>query len=84
MIKYLKTFSSCLKTKYLTMTESSSSTTQMLGRWKIKPNQESSEIINNFWNNSDHCGDIICGDPVKNKEFLNEKLKRLKNTHIKP
>lgn len=48
-----------------------------LGRWKVKKHQEHSEVINNFWNNSDHCGDVICGDPIKNKHLLEQKLQQI-------
>ena len=39
----------------------------LLGRWNIKEpkNQIYTKV---FWANSDHCGDIICGNPLKNKE----------------
>jgi hypothetical protein len=45
----------------------------LLGRWNIKENtkQIDSKV---FWANSDHCGDIICGNPLKNKKnFENHK-----------
>lgn len=45
----------------------------LLGRWNIKENttQIDTKV---FWANSDHCGDIICGNPLKNKKnFENHK-----------
>lgn len=51
---------------------------QMLGRWNLKhKDANKQEIISVFWANSDHCGDVICGDLQKNKEILDKKLKEL-------
>jgi len=52
-----------------------------LGRWKLKQSNDNTEIINNFWNNSDHCGDVICGDPIKNKQILEQKLNTSSNNN---
>ena len=40
-----------------------------LGRWehKLKPEQQEIKLI---LNNSDHCGDVICGDPVVVKNII--------------
>ena len=42
----------------------------LLGRWGLHKctNKESIKV---FWTNSDHCGDKLCGDVLKNKEILN-------------
>ena len=45
----------------------------LLGRWNIKENTKQIDT-KVFWANSDHCGDIICGYPLKNKKnFENHK-----------
>ncbi len=45
----------------------------LLGRWNIKENKKQIDT-KVFWANSDHCGDIICGYPLKNKKnFENHK-----------
>lgn len=44
-------------------------TPQMLGRWQIKT-QPKQEHVTVFWANSDHCGDVICGDPTTSKKIL--------------
>ena len=57
---------------------SSSSSKRMLGRWNLKHKDEhKKEIISVFWANSDNCGDVICGDLLKSKQILDEKLKKL-------
>ena len=51
----------------------SPNTTTMLGRWTLKHNCKSENIV--VLNaNRDHCGDLICGDPKKYKE-LTENIK---------
>tara|TARA_Y100000816_G_C25866709_1_gene452396 strand:- start:263 stop:460 length:198 start_codon:yes stop_codon:yes gene_type:complete len=42
----------------------------LLGRWGLHKctNKENIKV---FWSNSDHCGDKLCGDVLKNKEILN-------------
>lgn len=55
-----------------------------LGRLSLKHDCQKKEIINMFYSNSDHCGDKICGNVVKNKEILDNKLKLLnKSKRIK-
>ena len=45
----------------------------LLGRWNVKENKKQIDT-KVFWANSDHCGDIICGNPIKNKKnFENHK-----------
>ena len=45
----------------------------LLGRWNIKENTKQIDT-KVFWAKSDHCGDIICGYPLKNKKnFENHK-----------
>ena len=40
----------------------------LLGRWGIK----SDASMNIFYQNRDHCGDIICGKPVRHGDFEKE------------
>jgi len=47
---------------------------KMLGRWNLKTNKQQEDIVT-FWANSDHCGDIICGNPLENKKLLEENNK---------
>jgi hypothetical protein len=43
-----------------------------LGRWTLKHNCKSEDIIVHH-TNRDHCGDVICGNPLKYKEYTDEK-----------
>ena len=45
----------------------------MLGRWNLKHDNVKKEIITMFYSNTDHCGDAICGNIVKNKKLLDTK-----------
>lgn len=45
-----------------------------LGRWA-----RTNENIKSIYANSDHCGDIICGDPKKIKDIVNKQ----KNAKVK-
>lgn len=47
---------------------------KMLGRWNLKKNKQQEDIVT-FWANSDHCGDVICGNPLENKKLLEENNK---------
>ena len=47
----------------------------VLGRWKLKHNCNSEEIVVHH-TNRDHCGDQICGDPKKYAEFTDLKKKK--------
>ena len=47
-------------------------TRPLLGRWNLKHNCKSEDIIVHHANR-DHCGDVICGDPKKYAEFTNLK-----------
>ena len=47
----------------------------MLGRWKI--NEYAS--IKNIHANHDHCGDIICRNPVEITSLINKELKKTNN-----
>jgi len=38
------------------------------GRWKTKTPRQVD--INSYWNNIDHCGDYICGNPIRSKQLL--------------
>ena len=51
----------------------------LLGRWTLKHNCKSEDIVVHQ-TNLDHCGDLICGDPKKYKEFTNLK-KNIKNNN---
>lgn len=42
-----------------------------LGRWEHRLNEEQKEV-KSVWNNSDHCGDIICGNPKMVKQILED------------
>jgi hypothetical protein len=43
----------------------------ILGRWSHNiPDKQKN--IRAIWANSDHCGDIICGDPKKVKDIINK------------
>ncbi len=47
----------------------------MLGRWNNNLN-ETQKGIKSIWANSDHCGDIICGEPKKVKTIINNVVKK--------
>ena len=44
--------------------------TQMLGRWA-----RSNETVKSIYANSDHCGDILCGNPKEVKRIVNSQKK---------
>lgn len=44
--------------------------TTMVGRWSVKKNKKSENIVV-YWANNDHCGS--CGNVMKNLKFLNKK-----------
>lgn len=46
-----------------------SNKTTMLGRWNVNKNKKHEDTIV-FWANSDHCGDVICGNPIENKKIV--------------
>ena len=52
----------------------------MLGRWNLKHDNAKKEIITMFYSNTDHCGDVICGNIIENKKILENKLKALDNS----
>jgi hypothetical protein len=43
----------------------------MLGRWNIKKCNNNMTNINSVYQNRDHCGDIICKNPIKASEYNN-------------
>ena len=53
----------------------------MLGRWGNNLN-DTQKSINSVWTNSDHCGDIICGDPKHLKSLLDGTQKMAYNENI--
>lgn len=53
-----------------------------LGRWNLKHNCLNKETRVVFWANSDHCGDTLCGNVIKSKTLLENKLKT-KDNHNK-
>ena len=48
-----------------------------LGRWGNK-NLKQSEIAE-YWTNIDHCGDTVCGDLQKTKEYYEKEILKIKN-----
>lgn len=70
MFNYIKIFINSFRTSQINQTA--------LGRWKLKNDCLKKEIISSFYANSDHCGDKICGNVIKNKELLYNKLKSIK------
>jgi len=48
----------------------------ILGRWGNNLSDRQKEI-NSIWTNSDHCGDIICGEPKKVKTIINNIKKKI-------
>lgn len=52
---------------------------KLLGRWSLKTCDEIKSKINVFYNNRDHCGDKICGQPEKFKEFKNKSSEESKD-----
>jgi hypothetical protein len=45
-----------------------------LGRWSTNDTKEI-QIIKSHQANTDHCGDIICGQPIKNKIYFKDSKK---------
>tara|TARA_B100000674_G_C37802444_1_gene897123 strand:+ start:865 stop:1098 length:234 start_codon:yes stop_codon:yes gene_type:complete len=54
-----------------------SSYSNKLGRWGNK-NLKQREITE-YWTNIDHCGDAICGNLQKTKEYYEKEILKLKN-----
>ena len=50
--------------------------TPSLGRWKAKPTKTQEEVFA-FYANSDHCGDVICGNPIENKKLIKQNLVKM-------
>ena len=48
-----------------------------LGRWGNK-NLKQSEIAE-YWTNIDHCGDTVCGNLQKTKEYYEKEIIKIKN-----
>jgi|TARA_B110000285_G_C14926885_1_gene515430 hypothetical protein len=48
-----------------------------LGRWA-----RNSENVKSIYANSDHCGDIICGDPKKVKKIVQKTIKLPQNNKL--
>lgn len=47
----------------------------MLGRWQVKNCNEIKTILNNIYQNRDHCGDVICKTPLKPEKYINKQYK---------
>ena len=47
-----------------------------LGRWTNKNNKQTE--ISEYWTNIDHCGDKVCGDLQKTKEFYEKEILKVK------
>ena len=45
---------------------------QKQGRWILKNKKQIA--ITSYWSNIDHCGDILCGNTIKAKEFLSKQI----------
>tara|TARA_B110000259_G_scaffold130594_1_gene147349 strand:- start:1172 stop:1363 length:192 start_codon:yes stop_codon:yes gene_type:complete len=43
--------------------------TVMLGRWNLNNCDNKKTVINSIYQNRDHCGDIICKEPVKAEKY---------------
>ena len=57
----------------------SSQSVTLLGRWEHRLN-DNQKKIKFVYNNSDHCGDVICGNPKTVKSILNnEKTYNIKD-----
>lgn len=61
------------KLKLLCQKLSTTQSTQ-LGRWNLKHDCHNKETRVVFWANSDHCGDTLCGNVIKSKKLLENKL----------
>lgn len=59
----------------------SSQSITLLGRWEHRLN-DNQKKIKFIYNNSDHCGDVICGNPKTVKSILNnEKTYNIKEVN---
>jgi hypothetical protein len=47
------------------------------GRWIIKNNKQTE--ISEYWSNIDHCGDKVCGNLVKTKDYYEKEILKIKN-----
>ena len=41
-----------------------------LCRWNLKSCSNNKTIINSIYQNRDHCGDILCKEPIKADKFM--------------
>ena len=69
IVTYKHNMTRFMYTMYAFFQKNSNKTTTMLGRWNVKTNKKHEDTIT-FWANSDHCGDVICGNPIENKKIL--------------
>lgn len=44
-----------------------------LGRWSLKTCDDIKNVANNYYQNRDHCGDIICKEPSKFEDAIKTK-----------
>ncbi len=47
------------------------------GRWIIKNNKQTE--ISEYWSNIDHCGDKVCGDLEKTKDYYEKEILKINN-----
>lgn len=45
------------------------------GRWIIKNNKQTE--ISEYWSNIDHCGDKVCGNLEKTKEYYEKEILKI-------
>jgi hypothetical protein len=46
------------------------------GRWILKNNKQIE--ISEYWTNIDHCGDKLCGNLLKTKEYYDKEILKIK------
>jgi len=47
------------------------------GRWIIKNNKQTE--ISEYWSNIDHCGDKVCGNLEKTKDYYEKEILKINN-----
>ena len=51
--------------------------TSKQGRWIIKNNKQTE--ISEYWSNIDHCGDKVCGNLEKTKDYYEKEILKINN-----